>query len=67
MLQPHQQRVIAEYDDLSQRLVSLRSFISDDTIFSTLPDEDKDLLIQQRCLMAELQSVLAKRIARFNQ
>ena len=64
ILQPHEQRVVAELDELRERLMKLRTFIAADK-FVSLPEEDRELLIIQENLMDSLAFVLARRIRRF--
>ena len=62
---PHQQRVVDEKNELEDRFKKLDSFILDNPIFTSLPQEDQDLLKEQNNLMQRYLSVLEKRIARF--
>jgi hypothetical protein len=64
-MQPHQERVVAESNELRDRLLKLTSFISKGEVFDTLPEEDKSLLREQRNLMDEYLDVLRRRIERF--
>ena len=64
ILQPHEQRVVAELDELRERLTKLEGFMASDT-FVNLPPEDRELLVLQKHLMASLGFVLARRIGRF--
>jgi hypothetical protein len=63
-LQPHQQRVVAELDELRERLCKLDTFVSSRT-FVNLEPEDRELLVLQQHLMSSLSFVLARRITRF--
>jgi hypothetical protein len=63
-LKPHEQRVVAELDQLRERLTSLRAFVESDTFVALHPD-DRELLVMQEHLMATLAFVLARRIKRF--
>jgi hypothetical protein len=64
-LQPHQQRVVEEYDQLKERTSKLSQFILDNPIFLDLPIEEKaDLEIQYES-MCKYQDALERRIKRF--
>lgn len=64
-LRPHQQRVVAEFQELRERHGKLRVFIASD-MFTGLPEEDRELLVIQENLMDSLSFVLARRIRRFS-
>jgi hypothetical protein len=64
-LQPHQQRVVTERDELSVKLNALTIFIDSNTTFATLPKREQELLQQQEALMANYVRVLDQRIALF--
>jgi hypothetical protein len=61
---PHQERVVAESNDLRQKLDKLSAFIGGD-IFNKLDREDRDLLIAQRVFMDAYFGILRQRSARF--
>jgi hypothetical protein len=61
---PHEQRVVAEYEELRERRVKLHSFIASET-FLTLPEEDRELLAIQENLMDSLSGVMVRRIRRW--
>lgn len=63
-LQPHQQRVVEEHQDLCGKLDRLSSFQDTET-FAALPDEEKDRLKRQKLHMFNYRDVLAERIATF--
>lgn len=64
-MQPHQERVVAESNELRDRLMKLTAFISGSEVFKALASEDQHLLREQRDHMADYLDVLGKRIARF--
>ncbi len=64
-LQPHQQRVVDEKNELAEKVTKLGAFILDNPIFTTLEvSEQKDMHIQLFCMENYL-NVLEKRINRF--
>lgn len=66
MIQPHQQRVIDEKQELDDRLSKLRAFCSTvGGIFDSLPTEEKQRLTEQEGHMAAYSDVLRRRIERF--
>lgn len=64
-MQPHEQRVVEEEQELQGRIVKLASFISGSPVFASLPEIDQNLLREQRTAMIDYQRVLTKRIKRF--
>lgn len=62
---PHQQRVVDEQVELSDKLVKLSAFISGGPVFTTLPARDQDLLRRQRDCMTEYHEILEARIGAF--
>lgn len=54
-------RLRAEKAQLDDRLNKLQTFIDSSPLFMNLPERQRDLLEQQRYLMAELQDVLDER------
>lgn len=64
-LQPHQQRVVVERDELAEKLSKLTSFIGS-TTYAGLPEDERfDLCDQVNC-MHSYRSVLDRRIDRFH-
>ena len=61
-LQPHQQRVITERDELQARLTALTSFI-DSELFDTLPKAEQGRLQRQKLIMIDYVAVLNERVA----
>ena len=64
-MQEYQERVVAESDELRERLTKLVAFISVGGAFDKLDAEDQSLLRQQRDIMGEYLNALCERIARF--
>lgn len=65
-LQPHEQRVVTERKELSEKLTNLKSFIASEA-FPNLPGEDSSLIRRQADLMDEYLDILHARISRFDQ
>ena len=63
-LQPHQQRVVQERDELGGRVDSLRTFIRSDT-FNSVPSPEQSRLLRQFEVMHELLNILNERIVAF--
>lgn len=61
---PHQERVVAEKDDLLSKLSKLESFVEGDT-FQTLPEAERLRLLEQSKYMAQYYRILSERIAAF--
>lgn len=64
LLLPHQKRVVAERDNLMERLGKLTDFIAG-PIFKQMPEVDQYLLCSQHQAMSEYERILGKRISRF--
>lgn len=64
-MQPHQERVVAEKQELDEKLGKLRSFLVDSPIFRTLPEAEQLRLTHQYGVMLEYSAVLGSRIAAF--
>ena len=63
---PHQQRVVDELAELTDRIEKLSKFINDVTgPFKTLDLTDQGLLISQFKVMTQYRVILEQRIARF--
>jgi len=65
ILQPHEQRVIDEKDDLESKIKKLGPFILDNPIFKTLPEEEQKDLNNQYDIMNQYLYILQKRINQF--
>lgn len=63
-IQPHQQRVIDEYAELTARMAKLDTFIKSD-MAKSLPATEYILLVKQSCAMEMYAMILAERIANF--
>jgi len=61
---PHQQRVVGEFVQLSDKVGKLRTFVGG-RLFITLPPEERAILREQLSAMESYMDVLAKRVARF--
>lgn len=64
-LQPHQQRVVTERDELQAKLKALTTFIDLNATFNTLTKTEQDLLQKQEVIMRQYVSILTQRIDRF--
>lgn len=61
---PHQQRVVEELEELSDKSQKLSVFITGD-IFAGLPEEEKKDLAEQLETMEKYADILERRIDRF--
>lgn len=57
-----QQRVIAEKEDLDEKLGRLRMLINNDNLFSRVPPPERSRLLRQAFVMEEYSAVLGNRI-----
>lgn len=64
-MHPHQERVVAESNELRDRLTKLTAFISGNEMFKSLDIAEQALLRAQRDTMGEYLDILGQRIARF--
>ena len=65
-MQPHQQRVIDERNELSAKLAKLIVFTNSDSFTEIVEDErERDRLIQQKSIMAQYLAILNRRIIAF--
>ena len=64
-MEPYQQRVVDEHNELKERLAKLQAFIESER-FSTVQGDEQRLLILQRCHMESLVEIIGQRIALFN-
>lgn len=64
-LMPHQQRVVDEQTELEIKLKALRNFISNGSLYQTLPLVERTLLKTQMDLMSAYSNTLSMRIANF--
>jgi len=65
-LPDYQQRVVAEKQELDEKLEKLNAFGRGD-VFPTLPEEEQERLIRQSKIMDQYSVVLGERIAAFTQ
>ena len=63
-LQPHQERVVAERDQLAARVSSLRAFIAGEK-FRDVDRAERQRLLRQEAVMTEFVQVLNERIEAF--
>jgi hypothetical protein len=61
-LEPHQQRMIDEHSELSQRLSDLRRFF-DNPYFKDLPEAERVRMKAQELFMTGYENILSQRIA----
>ena len=61
-LEPHQQRVVNERDELNTKLVALKGFIKGSQVFGSLPDDEQSRLKRQAEVMTEYSDILQERI-----
>ena len=60
-LQPHQQRVVDEKQELDTRVEKLSTFVNSDNL-NRASAEEQELLREQLVVMTKLQDILQKRI-----
>ncbi len=63
-MQPHQQRVVTEKEELDVKIAALDGFIGGD-IFAGLDNGEQDRLVRQYKHMAQYSAVLGERISNF--
>lgn len=63
-MQPHQERVVAELNDLTEKHKKLGVFLQGDT-FKSLDVEERARLTSQHAVMGEYAKILTERIANF--
>jgi len=63
-MQPHQQRVITERDELAEKLTKLIAFIGG-SVYNGLPQDERIRLNKQATIMQDYLDVLAERIKSF--
>ncbi len=62
-MQPYQQRVVEERDQLAERLTKLGKFIDEGMVFCALPLDERRRLENQAAVMDEYLAILNERIA----
>jgi len=66
-MQPHQQRVVDELNDLEDKIRKLTDFILSDKFTAIVPDQDeRDRMIIQNAQMNAYANTLLERIKNFN-
>lgn len=65
-LQPHQQRVVDEKEELDKKAKALSQFIGINPIFDTLDPAEQERLKVQNDIMWKYSEILGERIAAFN-
>lgn len=64
-MQPHQQRVVDEKDELADKLTKLNDFIGGNNIYDSLPADERNRLARQAFVMKDYLDILNERIAAF--
>ena len=64
-MQPHQQRVVVEKNELDDKLTKLSQFIDGSSTFKSLSVQERERLMQQRDVMGSYSKILGDRIAAF--
>lgn len=64
-LQPHQQRVVDEFNELKDKTSKLGAFILDNPIYLNLPSEEQKDMQTQYDAMCTYYDALERRISRF--
>lgn len=63
-MQPHQERVVDERNELAEKLTKLNSFMTGE-IHNGLPSDEKVRLARQACAMKDYLDILNERIQSF--
>ena len=63
-MQPHQQRVVTEKDELAEKLTKLNAFIGGE-IYNGLPEDERTRLARQATAMKDYLDILNERIQAF--
>lgn len=64
-MQPHQQRVVDEKNELESKARALSNFIGTSPIFETLPADEQERLKEQNDVMWQYFEILERRISAF--
>ncbi len=64
-MRPHEQRVVAEYDELCTRVVALGEFTSRHSFTEVVSRDEQHRMLNQLYHMRQLRDILADRIAHF--
>jgi len=65
-LQPHQQRVVTERDELNTKLAALKGFIKGSQVFASLPADEQGRLKRQATVMTDYSDILQEQINAFS-
>lgn len=65
LLQPFQQRVVTEKEQLDEKFCKLADFVQSAPAFRQLDEANRELLKQQQAVMAQYSEILAARIKLF--
>lgn len=63
-MQPHEQRVVTERDELQSKIEKLSKFLDSET-YATLPQSEQERMLRQLRHMNDYREVLDERIAAF--
>jgi hypothetical protein len=64
-MKPHEERLIAERNELLERMKKLREFIAENPIYQSLSQRERDLLSAQYNAMDQYDNILYERIQLF--
>lgn len=64
-MQPHQQRVVQEHTELTDRIDKLDIFTGATSVFNTLPDDERNRMMAQLHAMELYAFILQQRIDAF--
>lgn len=64
-MQPYQQRVIEEKEELDKKAKALSDFIGNSQVFDTLDPEEQERLKEQNDVMWQYSEILGRRISAF--
>lgn len=64
-MEPHQERVLNELKELTEKREKLGAFIANNAIFGQLPTDEQNRLRRQFDIMLSYEGVLQERIDRF--
>ena len=65
MMEPHQQRVVEEKEQLDAKILKLFNFIQENSLFASLPVIEQELLTTQLSAMRVYSDILGMRISAF--
>lgn len=64
-MEPHQQRVVDEKQELDERAAKLSDFIGNNPLFEAIDPEEQERMKLQNDIMWQLSEVLGQRISAF--